>query len=74
MPKQLNNELPNRVIVELIKIRKAQRLMQEDMYFDTGIHIGRIEAGNFDITLSTLKKLTNYYSTDLATLFKKIKE
>ena len=74
MPKQLNNESLNRVIVELIKIRKAQRLKQKDMYFDTGIHIVRIEAGNFDITLSTLKKITNYYSTDLTTLFKKIKE
>ncbi|MBS1647832.1 MAG: helix-turn-helix domain-containing protein [Bacteroidetes bacterium] len=74
MPKELNKPLLQKVIAELISIRKAKGIKQEDVCFDIGVHIGRIESGNFDLTLTTLKKLTDYYETDLASFFKKIKQ
>jgi predicted transcriptional regulator len=74
VPKELNKHLLQKVIAELISIRKAKGIKQEDVYFDTGVHIGRIETGNFDLTLTTLKKLTDYYKTDLASLFKKTRQ
>ncbi|MCA6438204.1 MAG: helix-turn-helix transcriptional regulator [Bacteroidetes bacterium] len=55
-------------------IRKNVGIKQEDVIFDTGVHIGRIESGMFDITLSTLKKLADYYNTDLESIFKNIKQ
>jgi transcriptional regulator with XRE-family HTH domain len=72
--KELDKKLLIKVINELKITRKSQKIKQEDVYFDTGIHIGRIETGNFDLTLTTLKKLTKYYNTDLGSFFKKIKE
>ncbi len=74
MPKQLNKKLLKKVTKELIAIRKNVGIKQEDVIFDTGIHIGRIESGMFDITLSTLKKLADYYNTDLESIFKNIKQ
>ena len=74
MPKQLNKKLLKKVTKELIAIRKNVGIKQEDVIFDTGVHIGRIESGMFDITLSTLKKLADYYDTDLESIFKNIKQ
>jgi predicted transcriptional regulator len=74
LPKQLNKKLLKKVTKELIAIRKNVGIKQEDVIFDTGIHIGRIESGMFDITLSTLKKLADYYNTDLESIFKNIKQ
>ncbi|MFN7911014.1 MAG: helix-turn-helix domain-containing protein [Bacteroidota bacterium] len=74
MPKQLNKKLLKKVTKELIAIRKNVGIKQEDVIFDTGVHIGRIESGMFDITLSTLKKLADYYNTDLESIFKNIKQ
>jgi predicted transcriptional regulator len=74
LPKQLNKKLLKKVTKELIAIRKNVGIKQEDVIFDTGVHIGRIESGMFDITLSTLKKLADYYNTDLESIFKNIKQ
>ena len=43
------------------KARRRLNLTQEVVRFDTGLNVGRIEAGYTDITLSTLADLCDYY-------------
>lgn len=37
---------------------------------DTGIHIGRIEAGNRDVSISTIEKICDYFNISVAEFFK----
>ena len=45
---------------------------QEVVRFDTGLNVGRIEAGCSDITLSTLADLCDYYDISPGELFQDI--
>lgn len=38
-------------------------------YFDTGIHLARIEQGKQNITVSTLSKICEYFSIQLSDFF-----
>lgn len=42
---------------------------QETVYENTGIHIGKIETARYNITVSTLSKLCNYYGITLKEFF-----
>ena len=50
------------------ELRNEKGLTQEDVYNDTGIHLGRIEQGKRDISFTTLCKLADYFNTDLNSL------
>lgn len=53
MPKQLQNTILNQQIVFCIKkIRKEKNITLEVFYFDTGIHLARIEQGKQNITVA----------------------
>lgn len=69
-----NQKLVEQVARKLKAIREEKRLSQEIVYHDTGIHIGRIEAGNANITISTLDNLCTYFDTDLAIFFNELKK
>lgn len=47
-------------------MREDAGLTQEDVYNDTGIHIGRIETGNTNISVSTLDALCKYFKTNIS--------
>ena len=69
-----NQKLVEQVARKLKALREEKRLSQEVVYHDTGIHIGRIEAGSANITLSTLEHLCSYLGTDLAIFFSELKK
>lgn len=52
-------------------LRVAKGVSQETVYEDTGIHIGKIETARYNITVSTLSKLCNYYGITLKEFFDK---
>ena len=52
-------------------LRVAKVVSQETVYEDTGIHIGKIETARYNITVSTLSKLCNYYGITLKEFFDK---
>ena len=55
------------------RLAKARHnLTQEVVRFDTGLNVGRIEAGCSDITLSTLADLCDYYDISPGELFQDI--
>lgn len=70
---QIRDEaLLNRVVLKLKQLRNEKGLSQERVYLDTDIHIGRIEAEKVNVSISTLKKLCDYYGISLATFFQEI--
>lgn len=71
MQKQyLNTELLQKVIACIKEIRKSKKITLEVFYFDTGIHLARIEQGKTNITVSTLSKICDYFGISLSDFFK----
>ena len=60
--KQEDENLTLQVVGKLIEIRKSLNLTQEDVRFDTGLNIGRIESGKHMPSLRTITKLLKYYN------------
>ena len=54
------------------ELRAKKGVSQEIVYEDTGIHIGKIETARYNITVSTLSKLCNYYGTSLKEFFNEL--
>lgn len=70
MPKQYQDkELLNAIILTLKELRKEKGITLETFYFDTGIHLARIEQGKTNISVSTLSKICNYFNLSLADFF-----
>lgn len=45
-------------------------MSKQMVYIDTDLHMGRIEQGKYNITLSTLAELCAYYKVSLQEFFK----
>ncbi|MDR0659669.1 MAG: helix-turn-helix domain-containing protein [Prevotellaceae bacterium] len=58
----------------LRELRLAKGLSQDVVYIDTDIHIARVEMGKYNITISTLSDLCDYYGITLDQFFKSIKK
>lgn len=70
MPKQLQNtELLQRIVFCIKEIRKTKNITLEAFYFDTGIHLARIEQGKQNITVATLSKICDYFEMSLSDFF-----
>ena len=73
MPKQYQDAaLLNAMILTLKELRKSRGITLETFYFDTGIHLARIEQGKTNISVSTLTKICNYFEISLVDFFKKV--
>ena len=53
----------------LRELRKERNLSQIDVYIDTDIHIGRIERGKTNISITTLSDICDYYRISLEEFF-----
>ena len=70
MPKQLQNtELSQRIVFCIKEIRRTKNITLETFYFDTGIHLARIEQGKQNITVATLSKICDYFEINLSAFF-----
>lgn len=75
MPKQIQNtELSKRMVFCIKEIRKTKNITLEVFYFDTGIHLARIEQGKQNITVATLSKICEYFGMSLSTFFLLVEE
>ena len=58
MKRQRRNDVLIKAIAEkLVQLREDRGLSQQIVYIDTELHMGRIERGEYNITLSTLAEL-----------------
>ncbi len=70
MSKQLQNtELSQRMVFCIKQIRKTKNITLEAFYFDTGIHLARIEQGKQNITIATLSRICDYFEMNLSDFF-----
>lgn len=65
-----NEELVKAVGNRLRELRLEKGLSQDIVYVDTDIHIARVEMGRYNITISTLSDLCDYYGVTLIDFFK----
>ncbi|WP_288844677.1 helix-turn-helix transcriptional regulator [uncultured Alistipes sp.] len=65
-----NKILLQAIAVRLRSLRKERNLSQIDVYIDTDIHIGRIERGQTNISVTTLSDICDYYQISLHEFFK----
>ena len=73
MTKQYQDEaLLDALIITIKELRKFRGITLETFYFDTGIHLARIEQGKTNITISTLSKICNYFEISLVDFFAKV--
>ena len=73
MKKQWRNDVLIEEIARRLKdLRIGRGLSQETVYFNTGSHIGKIETEKYNITVSTLSKLCDYYQITLEEFLKGI--
>jgi transcriptional regulator with XRE-family HTH domain len=70
---QTNNKELNIVIAQRIReLRKLENVTLEIFYFDTGIHLARIEQGKTNITVTTLQRICSYFNVTLGKFFEDI--
>lgn len=68
---QIRNEvLLERIGKRVRSLRENAKLTQEEVYNDTGIHIGRIETATSNVSVSTLEAICRYFEIGLDQFFK----
>ena len=73
MPKQYQDkELLEKIILTIKEVRKKHGVTLETFYFDTGIHLARIEQGKTNISVSTLSKICDYFNLELSQFFSEV--
>ena len=74
MNTQRHNEfLMTKVAKKQKELRSVKKLKKEEDYRQTKIHIGRIESGNSNITMSSLSELCKFYQISFEDFFKEIR-
>jgi hypothetical protein len=70
---QIRNDALLRVIGVAFKVLGEEKVLtQEEVYNDTGVHIGRIETAQSNLTISTIHSRCNYYDISLESFFERV--
>jgi transcriptional regulator with XRE-family HTH domain len=70
---QLRNKTLLKKVAKRIKdLRIAMNITQQKFYFDTDIHIARIEVGEQNISVSTLSAICKYLDISMSEFFRGI--
>jgi len=64
-------ELLNNIARRIKDLRAEKGISQEVFYNDTGINIGRIERSKRNFSVSTLKKICDYFEINIDEFFSK---
>jgi len=70
MPKQyVDKDLLEDIIRGIKLLRRQKNITLETFFFDTGVHLARIEQGKTNITVSTLSQICRYFGLTLKDFF-----
>lgn len=64
-----NEKLLKSIGLSFKNIREKQGLTQEQVFNDTGIHVGRVETWKTNLSISTIDQLCRYYGLKLNEFF-----
>ncbi|MCU0339320.1 MAG: helix-turn-helix domain-containing protein [Spirosomaceae bacterium] len=67
-----NKILLQKVALRVKSLREKHGVTQEVFYFDTNIHIGRVETAQVNITISTLDVICQYFNVSLEEFFSEL--
>lgn len=67
-----DQELLDNIAARLKSLREEKGLSQENVYNELDVHIGRIEVGKVNVSVSTLSKLCQYFDISLTEFFSEI--
>lgn len=70
MSKQfVDKDLLAEITLGIKTLREEKNITLETFFFDTGIHLARIEQGKTNITVSTLSQICRYFNISLKDFF-----
>lgn len=70
MSKQfVDKDLLAEITLGIKTLREEKNITLETFFFDTGIHLARIEQGKINITVSTLSQICRYFNISLKEFF-----
>ena len=72
MPQIRDKKLLQKIAIIVKELRTEENLSQVDVYYDTNIHIGRIETARANLTVSTLSALCKYFKLSLSEFHRKV--
>lgn len=72
MPRVRDDKILVRIALVFKELRDEYEVSQEDVYNETGIHIGRIESCQSNPTVSTLQVLVKYFNIKFSEFFKRV--
>lgn len=64
--------LLKKIAMRVKELREKKGMSQVQVYNESDIHIARIEATTYNLSVSTLSKLCDYFEISLADFFKGI--
>lgn len=64
-----NQQLLLSIALRIKQLREKKGVSQEVMYMDTQIHVARIETAKFNVTVSTLDAICEYFGVSLSEFF-----
>ena len=68
-----NPVLLKKIAVRIKSLRDIQGVTQEVFYNDTGIHLGRIEVGKSNFSISTMEAICKYFNMTIEEFFKEVR-
>ena len=69
-----NKTLLQKIGRRVKEIRLQNKVTQQKFYFDTEIHIARIETGKQNVSISTLDVICKYFRVSLTEFFEAIEK
>lgn len=70
--KSINKDLPWKIAARIKSLREEKGITQEVFYHDTGIHIGRIERAERNMSVTTLEQICRYLDVGLEEFFREV--
>lgn len=64
-----DNILLQKIVIVIKKLRSDKGVTQEQVYNETNVHIGRIEAGRANLSVTTLATLCGYFQIKLSEFY-----
>lgn len=63
--------LQKKIALEIKRLRRIDGITQKQYFYEHSIHISRIETGNVNLTISTLKRIADSFGVTLSEFFAK---
>jgi len=64
--------LLRKMAMEIKRLRSGKQMTQDAFYYDTNVHIARIETGKVNPSISTIKVICDYFGISMVEFFQNV--